>query len=186
MKRLFFASLMVVLPSALAAAQTDPAGSQLLSRSPMGERRDLGERAASIAFPDSGERPTVPIGLIVLPLELRRPTALGVGAGHQLRNRFPSETGNRPIGMEPRPTSFAQLQAQSQKDIRRRRPAWVFPVVGAVTGAGIGALIASYRMNKASDWVAPPLHFIYVPVGGLVGLLVGAIANESGRPRDRG
>lgn len=60
-----------------------------------------------------------------------------------------------------------------------RRPRWLVPAIGAVVGAGIGALIA--RSKDSGGDVFFDLYSLYVPIGAVGGALVGAVVDREMR-----
>jgi hypothetical protein len=63
-----------------------------------------------------------------------------------------------------------------------RRSSWQYPLIGAVAGGIVGAVWGTYLMRSADEWLAPPAHFITIPLGAAVGAALGLIANEMDRP----
>lgn len=63
-------------------------------------------------------------------------------------------------------------------EISSTRSRWLLPVVGAVIGAGAGAVWGTYLMNDADEWIAPPAHLVTIPIGAAAGALVGWVADQ--------
>lgn len=48
-------------------------------------------------------------------------------------------------------------------------------VKGGVAGAVVGAIAGTYMMVQAEEWMAPPAHIITIPLGAVVGAVIGAL-----------
>jgi hypothetical protein len=59
----------------------------------------------------------------------------------------------------------------------RNRPLWYRPLIGAGIGAVVGAAYGTIVMVRADEWLAPPAHYITIPVGAMLGAGVGLLMN---------
>jgi hypothetical protein len=74
-----------------------------------------------------------------------------------------------PAQPAPPPAPAAGLEAEARKNRGRN----VF--VGVVAGAALGAIAGTYLMASTDEWLAPPAHIVTVPLGALVGGVIGAL-----------
>jgi hypothetical protein len=67
-------------------------------------------------------------------------------------------------------TTFSIPRAEMEKTNRGRNMLY-----GGLIGAVAGAAAGTYIMYSADEYMAAPAHFVTVPVGAVLGVLVGAV-----------
>ena len=73
------------------------------------------------------------------------------------------------------PNRWTHKLERSPESLRaaQTRSRWFYPGVGAVIGGLASAAWGTYEMNKPGEYLAPPLHFVTLPLGIVAGALVG-------------
>lgn len=88
-------------------------------------------------------------------------------------------TAGAPNALDPRAgdaptarsaTPFSIPRAEMEKTNRGRNM-----VYGGLIGAAVGAAAGTYIMYSADEYMAAPAHFFTVPMGAVVGVLVGVV-----------
>jgi hypothetical protein len=83
-------------------------------------------------------------------------------------NATDGRMGAAPTHFSARTTSIALAEAERASGGKKL-------FYGGLIGAAMGAVGGTYMMYAADEWMAPPAHIFTVPVGAVVGVLVGAV-----------
>jgi hypothetical protein len=84
-----------------------------------------------------------------------------------------------PVSERTAPTADIAEAVQAAAGGGTRRPRWLIPAIGAVAGAGIGALVARSK-NSGGDGFFD-LYSLYVPIGAAGGALAGVVVDREMR-----
>lgn len=131
------------------------------------------ERIVPASVDESGRRPSVSVPTAQpIPVSARPGVPIGPPA-KPTRFVVPEHLGPSRIG--------ARLWLQTEE-----RSAWRYPAIGLGVGALAGVVWGTYVMATADEYLAPPAHIVTVPIGAVVGGLIGLLANGLSESHESG